>query len=92
MVRVRNNAKGTYNTFWSVLWLLIRIRIILVTWIRIRIRIRIKTYKLNPEPDLDKLQFADVKPKCMVWNMSIFEHFFKVLSLFLTLGSGSGSA
>ncbi len=27
-----------------------------------------------------------------VWNMSLFEHFFKGLSLYLELGSGSGSA
>jgi hypothetical protein len=54
-----------------------RIRIILVTCIRIgiririkrKIRIRIKIFKLDPEPDLDPHQFADVKPN--VWNMSL---------------------
>ncbi len=47
--------------------------------IKIRIRIRIKIYKLDPEPDPDPHQFADVK---RVWNMSLFYHFYKGLSLF----------
>jgi hypothetical protein len=32
---------------------------------------------LNPEPDLDPHQFTDV------WDMSLIEHFFKGLSLYL---------
>jgi hypothetical protein len=31
--------------------------------------------KLDPEPDPDTHKFADGKPN--VWNMSLFEHFFK---------------
>jgi hypothetical protein len=51
--------------------------------IRIRIRIRIKIYKLDPEPDLDPHQFADVKQILA---------FFQGFEPFLMLGSGSGSA
>jgi hypothetical protein len=32
---------------------------------QINIWIRIKIYKLDPGPDPDPAQFADVKPKCM---------------------------
>jgi hypothetical protein len=36
--------------------------------IKIRVQIRIKIYKLNPEPDTDPNQFADVMPKCMEYE------------------------
>jgi hypothetical protein len=47
--------------------------------IKIRIRIRTQSDKLDPEPDAH--QFADDKQN--VWNMSLFLHFFKGLSLYL---------
>ena len=34
------------------------------------------------DPDLDPNQFADDRPQCMVYRMSLFEHFFQVLNLF----------
>jgi hypothetical protein len=49
-----------------------------IRWIWIRIRIHISN-KLDSDPH----QFADDNPN--VWNMSLFEHFFKVLSLYLEL-------
>jgi hypothetical protein len=36
--------------------------------------------KLDPEADPDPHQFADDKPKS--WDVSLFEHFFKSLSLY----------
>jgi hypothetical protein len=46
--------------------------------------------KLDPEPDPDLRQFADVKPKCMEYApiLALFQGF----KPFLRLGSGSGSA
>ncbi len=35
------------------------------------------------DPDQDPHQFADDKPKCMEYCMSLFEHFFKGLSVYL---------
>jgi hypothetical protein len=46
------------------------------------IRIRIKFYKLDPEPDPDSHQFADVKPECVEYE--------PILAFFQ--GSGYGSA
>ncbi len=57
-------------------WIWIRIRTKVICWIRIRIQIRIN------------LQMAIQN----VWKMSIFEHFFKVLSLIWKLGSGSAQS
>ncbi len=42
--------------------------------------------KLDPDPDPH--QFADDKPKCMEYCMSLFEHFFKLLSLCLEARMG----
>jgi hypothetical protein len=49
---------------------------------QIKIRFHIKIYKLDPEPDLDPHQFADVKPKCMEYEPILaffqgFEPFFE---------------
>jgi hypothetical protein len=44
---------------------------------QLKIRIRIKIYKLDPEPDQDPHQFADVKPKCMEYE-PIFSTFSRV--------------
>ncbi len=38
--------------------------------------------KLDPDPH----QFADDMPKCTVWNMSLFGHFFTGLSLYFEAG------
>jgi hypothetical protein len=57
---------------------------------QLKIRIRIKIYTLDPELDPDPHQFADFKPKCMEYEPIL--ELFKGLSLFLKLGSGSGSA
>jgi hypothetical protein len=57
-----------------------------VLWIRIRKdpHNRIKIYNLDPEPDPNLHQFADVKPKCMEYEPILaltgiqrFEHFFE---------------
>jgi hypothetical protein len=45
--------------------------------------------KLDPEPDTDSHQLADDKPN--VWNLSLFLHFFKGLSLYCKLGAGAGA-
>jgi hypothetical protein len=45
--------------------------------------------KLDLEPDPDPHQFADDKPKCKEHRP--IGHFFKGLSLYLELASGSGS-
>jgi hypothetical protein len=37
--------------------------------------------KLHPDPDPH--QFPDNKSKCTIWDMSLFEYCFKVLSLYL---------
>jgi hypothetical protein len=44
---------------------------------QIKIRIRIKIYKLDPEPDTDSHQFADVKPKYMEYEpiLALFQGF-----------------
>jgi hypothetical protein len=65
------------------------IRSILVTWIRIRIRIRTANKNLDPDPHSSwirnrawiriNLQMKNQN----VWNMSLFEHIFKGLSLYL---------
>jgi hypothetical protein len=54
-----------------------------------KIQIRIKIDKLDPEPDLDPHQFADVKPKCMEYEPILAS--FQGFQPFLKLGSGSGS-
>jgi hypothetical protein len=72
-------------------------------WIRIRMDLHhFDNLVSNKNKDPDPNQFADEKPKCM--EMSLFEHFFKGLSLYLEariwilirirskLGSGSSSA
>jgi hypothetical protein len=58
-----------------------------VLWIRIRIKLKGMIRIRGPDPhqsdklDADPHQFADDSQN--VWNMSLFEHFFKVLSLYL---------
>jgi hypothetical protein len=44
---------------------------------QIKIRIRIIIYRLDPEPDLDPHQFADVKQKCMEYEpiLALFKGF-----------------
>jgi hypothetical protein len=44
------------------------------------------------DPNLDPHQFADDKPKCMEYRMSLLEDFFQVLCLYFEARSGSGSA
>ncbi len=71
----------------SVLWIRIRIH---KDPYQIKIRIRTKICKLDPEPDPNSHQFADVKPKCIEYEPILalfqgFEPFFKLES-----GSGSG--
>ncbi len=53
------------------------IRIKKISWLRTRIRIKV----INRIQDPDPHQFADDKPQC--WNISLFEHVSKVLSLYL---------
>ncbi len=43
----------------------------------------LKEHYLYLEPDQDPHQFADDRPKCTVWNISLFEHFFMGLNLYL---------
>jgi hypothetical protein len=70
------------------------IRIILGT--RIRIPIKYKSgsgsafgFASNKNPDPDSHQYLQMKSQ-NVWNMSLFEHFFKGLRLYLEAGAGSG--
>jgi hypothetical protein len=59
----------------AVSWIRIRIRIKVISWIRFRIRIKVISW-------IRILIILKMTSK-NVWKMSLFEHFFKVLSLYL---------
>jgi hypothetical protein len=60
---------------------------------KIGIWIRIKIHKLDPEPDTDLHQFADVKPKCMEYEpiLALFQGFEPFFETRIWTGSESAS-
>ncbi len=74
-------------SYLSCMWCLSGTPTRTVLWIRIRIKLKGRIRIRGPDPhqsdklDADPHQFADDSQN--VWNMSLFEHFFKVLSLYL---------
>jgi hypothetical protein len=82
--------------FFKVLCLYLEARIRIRIKLKVRIRIRIKAIGWI-RISINEIRWIRIRINLQmtsknVWNMSPFEHFFKVLSLYWKLGSLSGSA